>query len=41
MAADDEGKPPVFSTWRGAYLFVLACLLVTIAGLTLLSRHFR
>ncbi len=39
MAADpegtppavDEGRPPFFKTWGGAYAFVLASLAVTIA----------
>jgi hypothetical protein len=41
MAADDEGRPPFFRTWRGAYAFVLAWLVLTIVALTALSRVHR
>ena len=29
---DAEGKPPFFATWRGAYVFVLAWLVVTVVA---------
>jgi hypothetical protein len=38
MAADDEGKPPFFPSWRAAYAFVLAWLVVTVIALSVLSR---
>ena len=38
MAADDEGRPVFFRTWRGAYAFVLVWLAVTVVALSLLSR---
>jgi hypothetical protein len=34
----DEGKPPFFRSWRGAYVFVLAFLAVTVVALTALSK---
>ncbi len=38
MATDDEGRPPFFKTWRGAYIFVLVWLAVLVALLSVLSR---
>lgn len=34
----DEGKPPFFRTWSGAYALVLGWLLITVVALTVLSR---
>lgn len=36
--SDEAPGVPFFRTWRGVYLFVLGCFLVTVALLTLFSR---
>jgi hypothetical protein len=33
----DEGRPPFFRTWRGAYVFVLVVLAVEVVALALMS----
>ena len=38
MSAEEQDRPPFFKTWRGAYLFVLASLAVTVVALSLLAR---
>ncbi len=38
MAADDEGRPPFFRSWRGAYIFVLAWLAVLVVAFTIVAR---
>ena len=36
----DEGKPPFFRTWRGAYALVLGVLVVEVVLLAWWSRSF-
>jgi hypothetical protein len=36
----DEGRPPFFRTWRGAYVFVLAVLAVEIVALAYVSWNY-
>ena len=43
MEADqpgDEGKPPFFRTWRGAYASVLGVLVVEVVLFAWISRSF-
>jgi hypothetical protein len=42
MAADpgDEGRPPFFRTWRGAYGLVLGVLVLEVVALALMSWGF-
>ena len=35
---DDEPGVPLFRTWGGVYLFVLACFVVVVILLTIFSR---
>ena len=38
--AGAEGKPPFFKSWRGAYIFVLAALVLTMVVFTLVTRAY-
>ncbi len=43
MNRQPEDEPPGlpgFRTWRGVYLFVLACFVAVVAALTAFSRFF-
>lgn len=39
-SADDTPGVPFFRTWRGVYGFVLVAFALTVALLTLFSRHY-
>jgi hypothetical protein len=38
--ANDEGRPPFFRTWRGAYALVLGVLIVEVVALAIMSWSF-
>lgn len=38
---EDEGKPPVFKTWRGWYALILGALLFQLGLFLWLTLHFK
>ena len=38
---DDSPGVPGFRTWRGVYVFVVACFVAVVVALTIFTHHFR
>jgi hypothetical protein len=41
MRSDEEDKPPIFKSWKGLYIFVIAHLLLLVAVFYILTKAFE